>query len=716
MFEPLFAAAEPELATSVAPYLLLIPGLPLLAALVIGLFGSYLKGKSHWPCVAAIVASFLVSAVAFLNVHGKLNDHHDDEHAHHAVPKIQSAVIPWVHVDPNSPKGTKVDFTLRADALSAMMVVMITFIGSFIALYASGYMHGDPGYPRFFAAVSGFVAAMTILVLGDNFVVLYAGWEGVGLCSYLLIGFWFTKPSAAAAARKAFLVTRLGDVGLFLGILMLWYGTGSLSYDAVFEKIGQGGLSEPYLFAAALLIFCGAAGKSAQFPLHVWLPDAMEGPTPVSALIHAATMVTAGVYLVARCTPLYMIVPAAQLVIACIGGFTALLAALIALTQTDLKRVMAYSTLSQLGYMFLGLGCATTAESKGLVTFAVVAAMFHLFTHAFFKALLFLASGSVMHGMGHVIDMRRFSGLRTVMPTTHWTFLVGALTLAGFPGLSGFWSKDEILDAASRAAEARGYGHNIYFILLVSAIVTAGLTAFYTFRAYFLTFWGPLRVPAEADEHHGHDDHAHEHGHGGNDHGSRKAHVPTERDSVHPKASYESPAVMTIPLQVLAVCSVLVGFLLAGPFTPGWLSFAHFVENTPGFPSAGKHEYNLLLMGISSLVAVLGIAVAYLFYVVSPAIPRVLAKSLGILYRMSLHKFYFDEIYNALIVVPLEGLASLAGGADRNGVDATVNAVGFAPKLLGQAFRPMQNGLVQFYALAMVLGLTVFLLALVRSL
>ncbi|MGL4549791.1 MAG: NADH-quinone oxidoreductase subunit L [Gemmataceae bacterium] len=720
MFDPLFAAADAGAATPAGSLLWLIPGLPLLAALVIGLSGRWLKCHSHWPCVVAIAASFVVSVAVFLNVFGQASAHHDDGHGPHAAPRVVSASLPWVHADAHGPKGADVTFTLQADALTSMMLVMITFIGSFIALYAVGYMHGDPGYPRFFAAVAGFVAAMTILVLGDNFVVLYAGWEGVGLCSYLLIGFWFTKPSAAAAARKAFLVTRLGDVGLFLGILMLWFGTGSLTYDAVFKKLAEGGFSDAYLMGAALLIFCGAAGKSAQFPLHVWLPDAMEGPTPVSALIHAATMVTAGVYLVARCTPLYMLVPAAQLTIACIGGFTALLAALIALTQTDLKRVMAYSTLSQLGYMFLGLGCATMqgsgalSERQGLVTFAVVAAMFHLFTHAFFKALLFLASGSVMLGMGHVIDMRRFSGLRKVMPVTHATFLVGALTLAGFPGLSGFWSKDEILDAAYRASEARGYGHAVYSLLLWSALVTAGLTAFYTFRAYFLTFWGPLRVPAEADEHHGHDDHSHDHAHD-HGHGSKKHHH-APRDSAHPKASYESPAVMTVPLVVLAACSVVVGFALAGPFTPGWLSFAHFVENTPGFPTPGKHEYNLRLMALSSVIAVAGIAAAYVFYVLAPGLPGKVAKSLGFFYDLSLNKFYFDEIYHALIVVPLEGLASLAGLADQHGVDGAVNAVGGAPKLLGQAFRPMQNGLVQFYALAMVLGLTVFLLALVRSL
>ncbi len=694
MFSPLFAAAPaggaPGIEDAVRPLLWLIPGLPLLAAAVIGLFGkAFLKDKSHWPCVLGIAGSFVVSALVSSPVY----------QTHGAGIAVY---YPWIKTG-----DVDIGMALRADALSVMMSVMVTFIATFIAIYAAGYMKGDPGYPRFFAAVSGFVAAMTILVLGDNLFVLYAGWEGVGLCSYLLIGFWFAKESAADAARKAFLVTRLGDVGLFLGILMLWFGSGHLDYKHVFDWVG--GVAKdpswgPFLFAAAMLLFCGAAGKSAQFPLHVWLPDAMEGPTPVSALIHAATMVTAGVYLVARMTPLYMAVPAAQVVVAFLGGFTALLAALIALTQTDLKRVMAYSTLSQLGYMFLGLGCAVQmGADKALVTFAVVAAMFHLFTHAFFKALLFLASGSVMHGMGHVIDMTRFSGLRKVMPTTHATFLIGALALAGFPLLSGFWSKDEILDAAWKASESDN--GRIYFVLLAGAMLTAFLTAFYTFRAYFKTFWGPLRVPEEADHHGHHDDH---HGHG------HKHHTP--KDSAHPKESYESPAVMTVPLIVLAVFAVGVG-LVVGPFGPKALSFAHFLEATPGFPHAeGEHSPNWGMMAVSSLIAVAGIGLAYVFYVLKPEMPGQVAKAVPVLYDLSKNKFYIDEVYTALIVRPAEGLAALLGGFDRNGVDAAANAVGWAPRLLGNLFRPMQNGLVQFYALAMVLGLTVFLLALVRSL
>ena len=314
------------------------------------------------------------------------------------------------------------------------MLVTVTFIGTLIAIFAVGYMHGDEGYPRFFAAVALFIAAMTILVSANNFILLFAGWEGVGLCSYLLIGYWFTKPAAADAARKAFLVNRIGDFGFILGILLLWLNSGFyLDYDNVFRNLEIGKtvegkvITEGIITAICLLLLCGAMGKSAQFPLHVWLPDAMEGPTPVSALIHAATMVTAGVYMIARCTPLFAQSPEAQVIVACVGGFTALFAALIALTQNDLKRVLAYSTLSQLGYMFLALGSGVNSDNPAhsLVTFAVVAAIFHLFTHAFFKALLFLSAGSVMHAMGGVIDMRRFSGLRTVLPITHATFLCG---------------------------------------------------------------------------------------------------------------------------------------------------------------------------------------------------------------------------------------------------------------------------------------------------
>jgi NADH-quinone oxidoreductase subunit L len=679
------------------PYLGLIPGLPLLAAVLTAFLGpTLLRRHSHWPCVLAVLASCVLSFMVFSAVYQAPHEGSED-------PLQIATYYPWIQIgEPDTPDSLSIGISLRADALSAMMLVMITFIGSFIAIYSIGYMHGDPGYPRFFAEIALFIFSMTTLVLADNFLLLYLGWEGVGLCSYLLIGFWFTKQSAADAARKAFLLTRIADVGLFLGILLCWVMSGyRLGYDGVFNH-----LDRRYVTVACLLIFCGAVGKSAQFPLHVWLPDAMEGPSPVSALIHAATMVTAGVYLVARCTPLFLLAPAAQLVVACIGGFTALLAALIALTQMDLKRVLAYSTLSQLGYMFLGLGSGVAATHEmvtsaghpvaySLVTFAVIAAMFHLFTHAFFKALLFLSAGSVMHAMGNVIDMRRFSGLRKVLPITHWTFLCGALALAGLPPFSGFWSKDEIIASTWKASHAGALVGPwkvasieipqipvgpFYFVLWASALVTAGLTAFYTFRAYFLTFHGPVRIPEEAGHH-----------------------------------AHESPAVMTVPLIVLAVFALGVGLVLG---TPSGL-FEGFLERAPGFPEMTEgfaHGPDWLLMGVSTLIALAGCALAWQMYVHEPDLPARLAAAARRLYQLSYNKFHFDEMYVAFIVKPLQGFTTLLRELDRQVIDGLVDACGHVPRLFGILFRPVQNGLVQFYALAMVLGLTVFLLALVRSL
>ncbi len=663
--------------SDVSPYLWLIPILPLAAAVLTAFFGpQLLRRHSHWPCILAGTVSCILSLLVLFAV----------IQAPHEEPFQISVYYPLFQVGAGTQHALDIRFGLRADALTSIMLVMITFIGTLITTFSIGYMHseiddghghghghggGTPnfGYPRFFAEVALFIFSMTLLVLADNFILLYAGWEGVGLCSYLLIGFWFTRPSAAAAARKAFLVTRIGDVGLLLGIILLWLNCGHrLEFDSIFQHAP---LIDPgVLLAACLLLFCGAVGKSAQFPLHVWLPDAMEGPTPVSALIHAATMVTAGVYLVARCTPLFMLAPTAQFVVAGIGCFTALLAALIGLTQNDLKRVLAYSTISQLGYMFLGLGSAVSAH--GLVTFGVAAAMFHLFTHAFFKALLFLASGSVMHAMGNVIDMRRFGGLRKVLPITHGTFLCGALALAGFPLLSGFWSKDEIL------ATTYGAGHvgdwAIYYqALLAAGLLTAALTAFYTFRAYFLTFWGETRIPPEASEH-----------------------------------AHESPPVMTWPLIVLAVFAVGIG----GALGPTGL-FTALLERTPRLPAAATHETNLVLMGISLLIALFGIVLAWLTYVRYPAWPTALARSLQALYQLSLNKFHFDELYGVFVVKPLEALATVSRVFDQYVVDGLVDLCGQVPRLFGFLFRPLQNGLVQFYALAMILGLTAFLLALV---
>jgi proton-translocating NADH-quinone oxidoreductase chain L len=656
------------------PIMHFIPLWPLVASVIIAFFGPRsLRGLSHWPCIVAALLSCALSVWVLLAVH------QDGQ----AIETYYS----WFQAG-----NVKVGFTLRADALSAIMLVTVTFVSSLIAIYSAGYMHGDEGYPRYFAEISLFIFSMTGLVLADNFIVLYAFWEGVGLCSYLLIGFWFTKPAAAAAARKAFLVTRLGDIGFLIGILLLWSQfrlSGehlyALDFDTVFEKVQLRGFDGP-LTAVCLLLFCGAVGKSAQFPLHVWLPDAMEGPTPVSALIHAATMVTAGVYLVARCTPLFEHAPDAQVMVALIGGLSALLTALVALTQNDLKRVLAYSTISQLGYMFLALGCATRLENGlagPLVTIAVVAAIFHLFTHAFFKALLFLSAGSVMHAMGGVIDMRRLGGLRFALKWTHRTFLCGAAALAGFPVLSGFWSKDEILKAT---LEASGEGHPypwVYFTLFIVALITAGLTAFYTFRAYFLTFWGELRIPHEAGEH-----------------------------------AHESPRVMLIPLIILAAGALLAGFVNAEPFTD-W--FGRFLQQTWHLrPSthaveAGGERYIVILGGTAFALG--GILVAAWMYLLRPGVAAAFSSRLQTLYQVFLNKFYLDEIYDFFLVRPVLAFARFCRGFDLNVLDQSiVDHVAQIPRLIGLVFRGIQNGLTQFYALAMAGGLAVFVVALLLTL
>lgn len=665
--------------SNVVTYIWLIPALPLLASVIIAAIGPrILREQSHWPCILALVGSFIFSLMVFFAVQEPspyLNEPLSNLNSWGNSPSV-SVYYNWIEVG-----KTVIPIGLLADPLSALMLVMITFIGTWIAIYSAGYMHDDPGYPRFFAEVSLFVFSMTLLVLADNFVLLYAGWEGVGLCSYLLVGFWYNKPEAAAAARKAFLVTRIGDVGLMLGILVLWYFSSyHFDYASIFQHFrndnASGSTNTWIVYLACLFLFCGAAGKSAQFPLHVWLPDAMEGPTPVSALIHAATMVTAGVYLIARCTPLFILSPEAQLIVACIGGFTAIFAAVIALTQNDLKRVLAYSTLSQLGYMFLALGCAISQGEKSIATFAVVAAVFHLFTHAFFKALLFLSAGSVMHAMGGVIDMRRFGGLRKVLPRTHLGFLCGSLALAGIPLFSGFWSKDEILGAAFKASAVSSRFGTPYFLLLIVGLLTAGLTGFYTFRSYFLTFWGEEKIPPQAGHH-----------------------------------AHESPLVMTLPLMVLSIFALGLG-LLIGPTH----LFAHFLSPVPGWPNLGEVGMEFGLMAISSLIALGGVGLAYLFYVSKPELSGQLSSSMQGLYHASLDKLYIDDIYNAVIVTPLEWLASIVGMLDSRLVDRLIDVVGTLPRYLGWLFSYVQNGLVQFYALAMVLGLTVFILALLRSL
>ncbi len=640
----------------------LIPGAPLAAAVLITLFGKrWLRESSDLPCILGIGVSAVSSLLLLMR--GTYND----------------AVMNVVGYEWFSVGDLTVPVALRVDSLTVMMLVMVTCVAFLVAIFARGYMHHDPGYPRFFAAVSLFVFSMTMLVLSSNLILLYVFWEAVGFCSYLLIGFWFQKPSAAAAAKKAFLVNRIGDFGFAIGIFLMWVLVGRaldwqappgqtlLDYTTIFQVAGS--LAENdhgLLLAAALCLFAGAVGKSAQFPLHVWLPDAMEGPTPVSALIHAATMVTAGVYMVARLSPVYVHLPEAQVFIACIGGITALLAALIALTQYDLKRVLAYSTVSQLGLMFVALGAA--AGDSHRMAIAGVAALFHLFTHAFFKALLFLGSGSVMHAMGNNIDMRKFSGLRHVMPITHWTFLIGALALAGIPPFSGFWSKDEILAVTGEAALHAAEPYRIYFAILQYAVLlTSLLTAFYVFRAYFLTFWGDKLIPREAGDH-----------------------------------AHESPAVMTIPLVILAVCAAAIGGLLAWHHR-----LFDFLAHTPGLDGGEAHALSPAVMIMGSLVGVIGIVIAWFLYGRSRGAATQIAVQFPKAYVLSLKKFYFDEIYAALIVRPLEWLAGVSARFDKLAIDAVVDAVGRVPGHVGRWLQPWQNGLVQSYAVTMFMGITV---------
>jgi NADH-quinone oxidoreductase subunit L len=641
---------------------LLIPALPLAAAVLAFLFNGSDAAKrlAHWPLIFGCGFAFVL-AVALLS-----------KVAASDPAQFVSRPVTWFAAG-----KLTVNFTITVDPLACIMLAMITFISTWIAIFASGYMrdaHHEPdvGYARFFGVMSLFVFSMCGLVLANNFLLLVGFWEGVGLCSYLLVGYYYDKPSAAQAARKAFLVTRLGDTGFLLGIFLVWrIGGYNTDFTTLFDYIKTHPPASAELTLACLLIFCGAVGKSAQFPLYVWLPDAMEGPTPVSALIHAATMVTAGVYLVARTAPLFALSPDAQVVVSWAGGITAILAAFIALAQTDLKRVLAYSTVSQLGFMFLALGTLGTISP----VFAVTAALFHLFTHAFFKALLFLASGSVMHAMGNVIDMRRFGGLRHVMPVTHWTFLIGAAALAGVPLLSGFWSKDMVLEALHEAGEGHGrYAGAFYFLMLV-AVFTAFLTAFYTFRAYFLTFWGEKRVPEEAGDH-----------------------------------AHESPGVMTVPLVVLAVGALAVGIAVE-PFTH---KFSHFLGRTPSLKlaeamagvHAAAHGFNWGLAGVSTLAAVGGIALAYMAY--GTGGPEKVPAVLGPVYALSRNKLYVDEVYHAAVVKPAETLAFLARVFDLF-LDAVARLVSAVPRFFGALVRPIQNGLVQFYALSMALGLAAFL-------
>jgi len=541
----------------------------------------------------------------------------------------------------------QIDVSFQIDQLSTLMMLVVTWISFLIHVYSMGYMHDDHGYWRFFSWLPLFVFFMLVLVMADNYLLMFVGWEGVGLCSYLLIGFWFEKPAPQAAANKAFWMNRIGDWGFMVGVILIFLTFGSLAFRDVFAKVGIA--QSELLTAICLFLFLGATGKSAQIPLYTWLPDAMEGPTPVSALIHAATMVTAGVYMTARSTPLFAEAGPALLVVAVIGTATAVLAATIALVQTDIKRVMAYSTVSQLGYMFLGVGVG-----------APIAAMFHLATHAFFKALLFLGSGSVIHALGGQQDMRHMGGLKPKLPITYWTMLIGGLALAAIPPLAGFWSKDEIVNSAF----FRGQGYEWFWAI---GVTTGALTAFYTMRMLWLTFHGAPR-----------DRHLYEHAH-------------------------ESPRVMTTPLIALAVGAALAGLVLGWPPDAGWV---HQYLG-PLFERAEAIDYSRIavLATISAVAGVLGLGLAWLTYARRRPDPERVARTFAPLYTLLVNKWYLDAFYDHNVAGAFRWLFGASWAFDLAFIDGFVNKLAAGFQIGGRNLRRLQTGIVGNYALTIVLGL-----------
>jgi NADH-quinone oxidoreductase subunit L len=628
------------------PYLWLIPTLPLAGAAINGFLGR--RSSKRAVTTVALAFSGLAFALALWIAVGFSSE---------AAP-YGFQLAHWIR----SGRFT-VDFAFYLDQLSLVMLLVVTGVGFLIHIYSVGYMWDDPSYYRFFTYLNLFMFFMLTLVLANNYLMMFIGWEGVGLASYLLIGFWFTKDSAASAGKKAFIVNRIGDFGFLIGIFLIIQHFGSLDFTKVFAQVQPMGVetSAGLLTAIGLLLTVGACGKSAQIPLYVWLPDAMEGPTPVSALIHAATMVTAGVYMVSRSHVIFERAPEALMVVAVIGTLTALFAATIGITQTDIKKVLAYSTISQLGYMFLA--CGVGAFSAGI---------FHLMTHAFFKGLLFLAAGSVIHAVGGEQDMRKMGGLRSYIPWTFLTMGIATLAIAGIPPLAGFWSKDEILwKAYSSGPEG--------WVFWLIGVVTAFLTSFYMFRLLFMTFFGDYHG-AHVDEH-GHGSHGHDgHGHG---------------------EPHESPMVMLVPLMILAVLSLFGGFV-------GYHNhFEHFLEpvfgsgavtEAAGEAAKGYTEY--VLMGISILVALLGAALAYVLYVSKPYLPQKIADSLGSFYETVLNKYYVDEIYAKLFVKPLvDGSTSILWqGVDRKVIDDTVDNAADGARHVSDEVRHMQSGNVRSYA------------------
>jgi len=555
--------------------------------------------------------------------------------------------VTWAVVD-----GLTIHLGLIMDSLTAVMLIVVTVVSLMVQIYSQGYMKGDAGYPRYYAFMSLFTASMLGLVLADNLLFVYVFWEMVGLCSYLLIGFWFHRPAAANAAKKAFIVTRLGDFGFLAAILLIFFNTGTLDIGELHGLAATGALAGTTLTWAAIGIFSGAVGKSAQFPLHTWLPDAMEGPTPVSALIHAATMVAAGVFLVARTFPLFSHSTEAVTTVAVVGGFTAIFAATMGLVMNDIKRVLAYSTISQLGYMMLGLGVG-----------GIAIGIFHLFNHAFFKALLFLGAGSVNHATG-TFDMRKMGGLRKIMPWTYATFLIASLSIAGIWPLAGFWSKDEILASALENQP----------VLFVLAMITVFMTAFYMFRVVFMTFGGKYRGGGE--EAHG--------------------------------QPHESPPVMVMPMVVLAILAVVSGLWnVTGDFG-AFMGHGHTHSFSEGFFGILTHS----LPWISLILAGLGILLAYAIYSAKWLSAERIGGMFKPLYKLFLHKYWLDELYEKVFVggVLLKGFFAGLQGFDVHGVDGAVNGVAVSVMDAGKAIRKVHSGQLQLYGLFIGIGIVVIIL------
>ena len=629
-------------------FLWVIPAAPLAAFIITILLGrGVLKSHAHWPGIIGVGISFICAILTFFQVLGLKSGEALNNH-----------LFTWMNTGSFSFDSFQfnVPVTLRADHLTAVMLLVVTSVGFLVHVYSVGYMHGDGGYYRFFSYLPLFVFSMLMLVLANSYLLLFAFWEAVGLCSYLLVGFWFHRPDANNAAMKAFWTTRVGDIGFGLGTMLVWTTFGTFTYTDVFsqlnDRVKAGTISHNLITVICLLLFCGAIGKSAQVPLQTWLPDAMLAPTPVSALIHAATMVTAGIYLVARSWPLFDLSPGARDVVAIVGISTAFLGATIGIVQRDIKRVLAYSTISQLGYMCFALGVG-----------AYIPAIFHLVTHAMFKGLMFLGSGSVIHGLHEEQDLFKMGGLRKQMPVTAYTFLIGALAISGVTGLAGFWSKDEIIVGSYHAG---------YPVIAVLGLITAALTAFYMFRLYFLAFEGKPRY---------------------------------DQEHVHP---HESPMTMTVPLILLAIPSLVLGALIGWPPDSGAIHRflgktiqSTIVEEAHGaIATSTTWTFGI----ISTLVALGGILLAYTMYLRLTPNPYKLGDRLHWLWTFFWHKWYFDEVYHAIFVKGTLALAMASWAFDRYVVDGAVNGIATVVSRSSGRLRRVQTGFVANYALAIALG------------